>query len=203
MIRWSYVEVSVMTLLTAIRASVSGAAPWNSAGYSIAPTPMIAPWPFISRGTEWTVPMVPGLVRLIVVPAKSSTVSLLPGPADQVLVGRPELGEVERLGCLDVGHQQRCRVPSCFCMSMARPRLTCSGLTSTGLPSTSVVGVVHLRHRAQRLDQRVADQVGERHLAAAQRARWLLMTIRLSTSSFAGTAPPPGASAPRDWTPCW
>ncbi len=35
------------------------------------------PGPAISRGTEWTVPIVPGLVRLIVVPAKSSTVSLL------------------------------------------------------------------------------------------------------------------------------
>ena len=58
--------------------SVSGLAPWYSAGYSIAPTPTIVPWPLISRGTEWTVPMVPGLVRLIVVPAKSSAVSLLP-----------------------------------------------------------------------------------------------------------------------------
>ena len=36
---------------------------------------MMAPWPCISRGTEWFVPMVPGLVRVIVVPAKSSTVS--------------------------------------------------------------------------------------------------------------------------------
>ncbi len=39
---------------------------------------MIAPWPFISRGTEWLVPIVPGLVRLIVVPWKSLTASLLP-----------------------------------------------------------------------------------------------------------------------------
>ena len=34
------------------------------------------PWPAISRGTECSVPIVPGLVRLIVVPAKSSTASL-------------------------------------------------------------------------------------------------------------------------------
>lgn len=67
-----------MTLLIPIRASVSDEAPMNSAGYSIAPTPMIVPWPGISRGTECTVPMVPGLVRLIVVPWKSSSVSLLP-----------------------------------------------------------------------------------------------------------------------------
>jgi hypothetical protein len=31
----------------------------------------------MSRGTEWFVPIVPGLVRLIVVPAKSVTASLL------------------------------------------------------------------------------------------------------------------------------
>lgn len=68
--------MSVITLLIARRDSVSAEAPWYSAGYSIAPTPMIVPWPGIRRGTEWTVPMVPGLVREIVVPWKSSTPSL-------------------------------------------------------------------------------------------------------------------------------
>ncbi len=63
-------------LLTASLARVSAEAPWYAAGYSIAPTPTMQPWPGISRGTECTVPIVPGLVRLIVVPAKSSTVSL-------------------------------------------------------------------------------------------------------------------------------
>ena len=81
-----------MILLTAMRVSVSSDAPWNSGGYSIAPTPMIAPWPFISRGTEWLVPIVPGLVRLIVVPWKSDDLELaVAGLADDVLVGRPEL----------------------------------------------------------------------------------------------------------------
>ena len=50
-------------------ARVCSLAPWNSAGYSIAPTPMIAPCPAISRGTEWTVPIPPGLVSETVVPA--------------------------------------------------------------------------------------------------------------------------------------
>ena len=67
-----------MILLIALRVSVSSEAPWNSGGYSIEPTPMIAPCPFISRGTEWLVPIVPGLVRLIVVPVKSETWSLPP-----------------------------------------------------------------------------------------------------------------------------
>ena len=78
MIRWSYVEVSVMILLMPMFARRSSLAPWNSAGYSIAPTPTIVPWPTVRRGTEWLVPMVPGLVRLTVTPEKSSVVSLPP-----------------------------------------------------------------------------------------------------------------------------
>ncbi len=65
-----------MILLTARSTRSCSLMPLNSAGYSIAPTPMIVPWPIIRRGTEWFVPSVPGLVRLIVVPAKSSAVSL-------------------------------------------------------------------------------------------------------------------------------
>ncbi len=62
-------DVSVSTLLIAIRARVSAEAPEYSAGYSIAPTAMIVPWPDISRGTDCTVPSVPGLVSDNVVPA--------------------------------------------------------------------------------------------------------------------------------------
>ena len=70
MIRWSYVLVSVMILLTAMLGErPRRSCPANAAGYSIAPTPMIVPWPCISRGTECTVPMPPGLVSEIVVPA--------------------------------------------------------------------------------------------------------------------------------------
>ena len=69
-----------MILETPISARRSSEAPWNSAGYSIAPTPTMVPWPCISRGTEWLVPSVPGLVREMVVPAKSSAVSA-PGRA--------------------------------------------------------------------------------------------------------------------------
>ena len=58
-------------------------------------------------------------------------------------------------------------MPSGLAMSMARPRLMWAGWISVGLPSIDVEAVVHLRHRAQRLDQRVADQVGEGDLAAA------------------------------------
>ena len=61
--------ISLPMPISAIRSSL---APWNSAGYSIAPAPTIAPWPDISRGTECTVPSVPGLVREIVTRARAA-----------------------------------------------------------------------------------------------------------------------------------
>ncbi|GAA3409533.1 hypothetical protein GCM10018952_10580 [Streptosporangium vulgare] len=129
--------VIVMTLLTARRESVSGEAPWYSAGYSIAPTPMIVPCPGIRRGTECTVPMVPGLVREIVVPLKSSTPSL---PALALRTTSSYATQNWRKSIPSVAlidGTRSWRVPSLLATSMARPRLTCSGLTSTGLPSTS------------------------------------------------------------------
>ncbi len=66
-----------MTLDAPRSASITGSAPRHSAGKSMAPTPTMTPWPGMSRGTDCLVPMVPGLVRVMVAPAKSSTVSLL------------------------------------------------------------------------------------------------------------------------------
>ncbi len=66
-----------MILLTPSWTRVCSLVPSKWAGYCIAPTPMMAPWPDCRRGTEWLVPMPPGLVSEIVVPAKSSAVSLL------------------------------------------------------------------------------------------------------------------------------
>ena len=96
------------------------------------------PWPDISRGTEWTVPIVPGFVRLIVVPWKSSTVSLLcralrtmSSYADQnwlkSIVSAPLMAGTSSW-----------REPSGLVMSIARPKLMCSGWITEGLPSTSV-----------------------------------------------------------------
>src|SRR3989441_9216211 len=62
MIRWSYVEVMVMT--------------FAPPSVRIAPVAMIEPCPFMRRGTEATVPIVPGLVNVMVAPAKSSGTSL-------------------------------------------------------------------------------------------------------------------------------
>ena len=52
------------------------------------PVAMMAPWPGISRGTEPTVPTVPGLVSEMVVPSKSCTVSLLLARARDDIVER-------------------------------------------------------------------------------------------------------------------
>ena len=97
-----------MIFETPISASRSSEAPWNSAGYSIAPTPMIVPWPCISRGTEWFVPSVPGLVK-----RDRGAGEVLAGQRPGAglvhhrLVGRPELREVHRLAALDRHHHQR------------------------------------------------------------------------------------------------
>ena len=137
-----------MILLIALRVSVSSDAPWNSGGYSIEPTPMIAPWPFISRGTEWLVPIVPGLVRLIVVPWKSVTCELAVARlADEVLVGGPEVREVHRLRGLDADGTSSWRVPSGLGRSMARPRLMWAGRDQVGLAVDLVEADVHLGHR--------------------------------------------------------
>ncbi len=100
-----------MVLLTAIVASVSGEAPWYSAGYSIAPTPMIAPCPTIRRGTEWTVPIVPGLVmsdRRCPRSRPGRWSLLLQGAADDVLAGSPgtRAPKSRVVGLLDRGDQQ-------------------------------------------------------------------------------------------------
>ncbi len=156
-----------MIFETAISVSASGFIPWNSAGYSIAPTPMIAPWPAVSRGTEWLVPIVPGLVRLIVVPEKSSIVSLFcAGPPDDVLVGGPEAGEVHLLGALDRGDDQRARAVGLGQVD-GQAEVDVLGLDEHRLAVDLGEGAVHVREVVERPDQRVADQVGEGDLPAA------------------------------------
>src|SRR6266545_2009783 len=135
MMRWSYVEVSVMILLTAASAMASSDMPENSAGYSIAPTPTIAPWLASSRGIEWTVPMPSGLVSVIVV-----------------------------------------------------PRLTCAGWTRVGLPSIWAKELFISGCTPSALTSAYPMRWVKLTLPPRPRARWLLITMRLSASSLAGTA---------------
>ena len=67
--------MSIITRATPSSVSVSGDAPWNAPGTVIAPVAMMKLCPLIRRGSELTVPIVPGLVSVQVVPAKSSGVS--------------------------------------------------------------------------------------------------------------------------------
>jgi hypothetical protein len=126
-----------MILLMPISASFSSLAPWNSAGYSIAPTPTIVPWPTVRRGTEWLVPIVPGLVSEIVTPEKSSAVSLF-------VRALRTMSSYDAQNCEKLMFSQPLRArttsvrdPSLPFMSMARPRLTCPGSTTAGLPFSS------------------------------------------------------------------
>ncbi len=98
---------------------------------------MIALWPLSSRGTEATVPTPPGLVREMLVPWKSSAVSLFSrvfaisssklewkpaksSPSDPLIAGTISVCE-----------------PSFFSTSTAIPRLTGPFSIATGFPSLS------------------------------------------------------------------
>ncbi len=187
MIRWSYVEVSVITLLTARLAIVSSAAPWYSGAYSIAPTPMMQPWPCISRGTECWVPIVPGLVRLIVVPWKSGSASLL-SRARRTMSSYAIQNSAKFIDSAAlIDGTSSCRVPSGFCMSMARPRLMCCGFTRVGLPPVSAYDAFISGSDLSAFTSAQPTRCVKLTLPPRARLRWLLMTIRLSISSLTGT----------------
>ncbi len=187
MIRWSYVEVRVITLLTASLAIVSSAAPWYSGGYSIAPTPTMQPWPAISRGTECWVPIVPGLVRLIVVPWKSGSASLL-SRARRTMSSYAIQNSAKFISSAAlIDGTSSCRVPSGFCMSMARPRLMCCGFTRFGLPSISAYDAFISGSVFSALTSAHPIRCVNETLPPRALFRWLLITIRLSISSLTGT----------------
>ncbi len=96
------------------------------------------PWPGISRGTECTVPIVPGLVMVAVVPWKSVTASL-PARARRTTSSYVVQNWRKSISsaALMFGTSS-CLPPSAAWTSMARPRLTCSGRAIAGLPFSSV-----------------------------------------------------------------
>ncbi len=126
--------MNVTALLIARRESVAGAVAANSAGYSMAPVAMIAPWPGIRRGTDAVVPSVPGLVSEIVVPSKSETWSL---PAR----ARATTSSAAARNCakfsfsapFTLGTRSE-RAPSDLTTSTARPKRISPRRTRTGSP---------------------------------------------------------------------
>ena len=144
------------------------------------------PCPGMSRGIECTVPMVPGLVRLIVVPAKSSTVSLpmraLRTTSSYALQNwRKSIASAP----LMLGTSSW-REPSSLLTSMASPRLTCSGAISIGLPSSSANESFMAGAASSARTTAYPIRWVNETLPPRPRRRWLLMTMRLSISSLAG-----------------
>src|SRR6476619_7008207 len=80
------------------------------------------------------------------------------------------------------------RVPSGLDMSMARPRWTCAGVRSTGLPSRTPKPLFISGIARSALTRANPMMWVKLTLPPRERARWLLMTTRLSMSSLAGTA---------------
>src|SRR5690348_3526553 len=82
----------------------------------------------------------------------------------------------------------RLREPSALVRSIAMPRLTASGSTSTGLPSTTAYEEFISGWSTSARTTAYPIRWVKLTLPPRPRARWLLITIRLSASSFAGTA---------------
>ena len=89
-----------------------------------------------------------------------------PGPAYQVLVGRPELREVHLVGVLDGRHEELAR-PVRLGQVDREPEVDPAGLDDRRLAVDLGVRGVHRGDGSRGLDDRPADEVGERDLAAA------------------------------------
>src|SRR3569833_3592019 len=101
-----------MILLMPRSTSVFSLVPSNAAGYCMAPTPMMAPWPACRRGTEWLVGADAARVGQRdrgageVVRGQLVVAGLL----DDLFVRLPELQERHVLAALDRGHDERAGV---------------------------------------------------------------------------------------------
>ena len=80
----------------------------------------------MSRGTEWTVPIVPGLVMLIVVPVKSSGEILLLRTLRMISSYAVQNPLKSRVSASLMQGTSSVREPSLFSTSTARPRPMCS-----------------------------------------------------------------------------
>ena len=136
----------------------------NSAGYSIAPVAMMAPWPGIRRGTEAVVPRVPGFVREIVVPSKSDSFSF-PARARATTSSEAARNSPKRIFSAPFTFGTRSvREPSAFVDIDGDAETDFLAPDPGRLAARPVVGVVQRRHGLQRLDDRPGGQVRERDL---------------------------------------
>jgi hypothetical protein len=82
----------------------------------------------------------------------------------------------------------RLRLPSGLVRSIAMPRFTCSGSTTAGFPSASAKELFISGCVASAFISAYPIRWVKLTLPPRPRLRWLLITMRLSASSFAGTA---------------
>ena len=131
MMRWSYVDVIVITFSAPATFAMPGGKP-------IAPVATIVPWPLMSRGTEAIVPIPPGFVSERLAPCRSSAVSELSrARVIRSLKASRNSGNDSRPASRITGTIS-VRPPSLRSTSTAMPRLTAPASTTCGLPSISV-----------------------------------------------------------------
>ncbi len=128
---------------------------------------MIAPWPRHQPRHRVAGPDAAGVGE-----ADGGALEVLDGElvvaraAYDVLVGGPERREVHLLGGLDRRHHELAGAVGLLQVDRDA-EVDVGRLDEVGLAVLDLEPDVHLGHRLDRLDQRVADQVRERHLAAA------------------------------------
>src|SRR3954452_5368077 len=131
--------------------------------------------------------MVPGLVSEMVVPWKSSTVSFASRALRTTSSYAVQKAAKSIASAPLMLGTRSWRVPSGFCMSIARPRLMWAGVIWVGLPSTvskpTFISGIALSALTRANPIRCVNDT----LPPRARDRWLLITIRLSQRSFTGT----------------
>ena len=121
----------------------------------------------MSRGTECTVPIMPGLVIVHVVPAKSSGEILPPRTfAISASYACQKLGEVERVGLLHARHEQRVRAVAPLHVDR-EPEVHVLVAHDDRLAVLVGERRVEAGEVGERAEHRVRDEVGEAHLARA------------------------------------
>ena len=161
-------ETFITREMPSVERASSGMA-WNSAGYPMAPVAMIAPCPGMRRGADAVVPIVPGFVSVMDVPANASG-SIVPFRAFATMPSKASRNSPKDSASAPLMFgTRRLREPSFFVMSIAMPRFTAALRMRAGFPSGLAVRVVHPRVLLESAHDRPRDEVREGDLREAQR----------------------------------
>ena len=137
------------------------------AGRPIAPVATIVPWPGISRGTEATVPMPPGLVSVMLRAHVGVGLQLVvAGAHHQLVVGGHELRRSPSSEAFLITGTTSEREPSLRSRVHRQAQAHRAGGHAVGLAVHLGEGVRHHRHVVGGAHDRPGDQVGEGELLA-------------------------------------